>query len=127
MNVGTGKGSRIGTPSKAQIGHWADISPRPPSTDALFAEELVEQYLALGMSRTEALRLLQLGYAALNDALEKIDIHAFAVVPLADQVSMLLPRLDIDNLSQLTGLATAEVQSALAMLTLEYVMLLRLT
>lgn len=82
----------------------------------------MEQYRALGISNTEAERLLQLSCTALNATLEDIDICAFSAAPVADQVSMLLPRLDIDKLAELVGIGRAQAQSAVAMLTLECVL-----
>lgn len=91
------------------------------------ADQLLEQYQALGIARTEAVRLLQLSCSALNLTLADIDACAYSSAPVTEQVSMLLPRLDIDNLAKLIGISTAQVQSAVAMLTLEYVLQVQVT
>ncbi len=127
MSLGhqTGKGSHTRSQPRGhhQAGHWAtQTSPPPPPVTVVCADQLIEQYQALGIARTEAVRLLQLSGSALTLALADIDACAYATAPLTEQISMLLPRLDIDKLAQLIGISTAQVQSAVAMLALEYVL-----
>jgi len=115
--------SRTATGSTPQRHAWPPIDWRGSgqSKDA-WAAELVEQYLALGLSQTEARRVLQAVYADLGAVLDAIDPHALAAVPIPDQVSMLLPRFDISRLATTLGIDTAQAQSAVAMLVLEFVM-----
>ena len=82
--------------------------------------DLMEQCLVLGLDRQQATQLAERGCAALNQVLAEIDLCAFGVVPVAEQVSMLLPRLDIDGVAQAAGVTTAEAQSAMAILTLDF-------
>lgn len=89
--------------------------------DGDLTEELLGQYQVLGMSRPEAVRLLQVGRGALDEALVGLDSHALAAAPIEAQVSMLLPRFDVERLAGHCGLGTAQVQSALAMLVLAFV------
>ena len=84
------------------------------------AEDLVEQCLALGMDRRQATQLAEHGCAALNRVLAEIDPRAFVAVPVAEQVSMLLPRLEIDGIAQAAGVTIAQAQSAMAILTLDF-------
>lgn len=108
------------------------ISQQPLQSDAAWTNlrhgldswtaDLVDQYRGLGLSNTEATRFLQVVYAALGSVLEGIDRHALAAAPIPEQVSMLLPRFDIAHLARTTGIATAQAQSAVAMLVLEFVM-----
>lgn len=129
MGSHTGKGFHTRSQSKGQAqhtGHWAVDQPGTPQrlspVTMACAEQLLEQYQALGITQTEAVRLLQLSCSALNLILADIDACAYSSAPVTEQVSMLLPRLDIDNLAKLIGISTAQVQSAVAMLTLEYVL-----
>lgn len=87
-----------------------------------WSEDLVEQYRGLGMSHTEATRFFAAVYPALGTVLASIDHHALAAAPIPEQVSMLLPRFDIARLATTTGVGTAQAQSAVAMLVLEFVM-----
>lgn len=84
-------------------------------------EELLGQFQVLGMSRPEAMRLLQAARTALDEALAGLDSHALAAAPVEAQVSMLLPRFDVERLARQCGLGTAQVQSALAILVLGFV------
>lgn len=123
MAIDTGKSHNTPQIDGIKAGQWATQTPqRPLSVTLGCAEQLIEQYQALGIAHTEAERLLQLSCSALNVTLEDIDSRAFSAAPVADQVSILLPRLDIDKLAELVGISRAQVQSAVAMLTLEYVL-----
>jgi hypothetical protein len=82
--------------------------------------DLLKQFLALGLDRSRAERLFQQGCAALDDVLSEIDLHAFVAVPVADQVSMLLPRLNIERVAESAGVSTAQAQSAMALLALDF-------
>ena len=135
MSLGsyTGKGSQTKAKSKGQAqqrGQWPDPSGRLhrllPVNMACGAQ-LLEQYQALGIAQTEAVRLLQLSCSALNQTLADIDACAYSSAPVNEQVSILLPRLDIDKLAKLSGISRAQVQSAVAMLTLEYVLQMHAT
>jgi len=92
--------SRTATGSAPQRHTWLliDWTGTGQSKDA-WAAELVEQYYALGLSQTEARRVLQAVYADLGAVLDAIDPHALAAVPIPEQVSMLLPRFDITRLA----------------------------
>lgn len=123
MSIDTGKSTNASRSNKVKPSPWtAETMRRPFSVSLSCAEELIEQYRALGLSSTEAERLLQLSFTALNATLEDIDTCAFSAAPVSDQVSMLLPRLDIDKLAELVGISRAQAQSAVAMLTLECVL-----
>ncbi len=123
MSINTGKSHNSPQIDSIKAGQWAAQPAQHPLPVTLgCAEQLIDQYLALGITRTEAERLLQLSCSALNVTLEDIDGRAFSAAPVADQVSILLPRLDIDKLADLVGISRAQVQSAVAMLTLEYVL-----
>jgi hypothetical protein len=123
LSIDTGKSHNTPQIDSTKAGQWAAQTPqRPLSITQGCAEQLIEQYQALGIAHTEAERLLQLSCSALNVTLEDIDSRAFSAAPVADQVSILLPRLDIDKLAELVGISRAQVQSAVAMLTLEYVL-----
>ncbi|MBI5041914.1 MAG: hypothetical protein HZB57_12175 [Gammaproteobacteria bacterium] len=87
-----------------------------------WAEDLVDQYRGLGLTQTEATRVFQAAQSALGAVLEGIDHHALAAAPIPEQVSILLPRFDIARLAATSGVDTAQAQSAVAMLTLEFVM-----
>ena len=91
-----------------------------PAQVAAPAVDLMEQCLALGLDRQQARRLAERGCAALNQVLAEIDLCAFVAVPVAEQVSILLPRLDIDGVAQAAGVTTAQAQSAMAILTLDF-------
>ncbi|MFA7386714.1 MAG: hypothetical protein WCZ87_03540 [Thiohalobacteraceae bacterium] len=91
-----------------------------PAEIAAPAEALVEQCLALGMDNRQATQLAERGCAALNQVLAEIDLRAFVAVPVAEQVSMLLPRLDIDGIARAAGVTIAQAQSAMAILTLDF-------
>lgn len=128
MGSYTGKGSHTRPQSKGptqHTGRWVADKPGTPlrllPVTMACADQLLEQYQALGIAQTEAARLLQLSCSALNRSLADIDACAYSSAPVTEQVSMLLPRFDIDNLAKLIGISTAQVQSAVAMLTLEYV------
>lgn len=97
---------------------WQDVRH---GMDA-WADDLVDQYRGLGLSHTEATRFFEAVYAALGTVLEGIDRHALAAAPIPEQVSILLPRFDIAHLARMTGIDTAQAQSAVAMLVLEFVM-----
>ncbi|MBI5461811.1 MAG: hypothetical protein HY941_06460 [Gammaproteobacteria bacterium] len=88
----------------------------------VWAADLVDQYRGLGLSLTEATRFFRVAYTALGAVLEGIDHHALAAAPIPEQVSILLPRFDIARLANMTGVDTAQAQSAVAMLVLEFVM-----
>jgi len=115
--------SRTAAGSTPQRHAWPplDWAGTGQSKDA-WAAELIEQYCALGLSQTEARRVLQAVYADLGAVLDAIDPHALAAVPIPEQVSMLLPRFDISRLATTLGIDTAQAQSAVAMLVLEFVM-----
>lgn len=87
-----------------------------------WAADLVDQYRGLGLSPAEATRFFHAVHTALGAVLESIDHHALAAAPIPEQVSMLLPRFDIARLASMTGVDTAQAQSAVAMLVLEFVM-----
>jgi hypothetical protein len=74
------------------------------------------------LTHTEAKRVFQAAQAALGTVLEGIDHHALAAAPIPEQVSILLPRFDIARLAASTGVGTAQAQSAVAILVLEFVM-----
>lgn len=134
MGSYTGKGSHARAKPKGLAQHrgqWpVDPSGTPhrllPVTMAC-AGQLLEQYQILGIAQTEAVRLLQLSCSALNQTLADIDACAYSSAPVNEQVSMLLPRFDIDKLAKLIGISRAQVQSAVAMLTLEYVLQMHTT
>ena len=99
----------------------ADSGDRSGGIAALARDrDLLEQFLALGLDRSRASCLFQQGCAALDDVLSEIDLHAFVAVPVADQVSMLLPRLNIERVAEAAGVSTAQAQSAMALLTLDF-------
>ncbi len=87
-----------------------------------WAADLVDQYRALGLNSAEATRFFRSGYTALGTVLKGIDHHALAAAPIPEQVSILLPRFDIARLAATSGVDTAQAQSAVAMLVLEFVM-----
>jgi len=122
LSIDTGKATNSPQIDKVKPSLWTAETRRPLSVSLACAEELIEQYRTLGISNIEAESLLQLSCRALNATLEDIDTHAFSAAPVADQVSMLLPRLDIDKLAELVGISRAQAQSAVAMLTLECVL-----
>lgn len=82
--------------------------------------DLLEQCLALGMDRRQATQLAERGCAALNQVLADIDLRAFVAVPVAEQVSMLLPRLDIEGIARAADVTIAQAQSAMAILTRDF-------
>lgn len=98
-----------------------DWSTGQAQADSDLAEELLGQFQVLGMNRSDALRLLHAARAALGEVLAGLDRHALAAVPIEAQVSMLLPRFDVERLARHCGLGTAQVQSALAILVLGFV------
>jgi hypothetical protein len=87
--------------------------------------DLLKQFLALGLDRLRAERLFQQGCAALDGVLSGIDLHAFVAVPVPDQVSMLLPRLNIERVAEAAGVSTAQAQSAMALLALDFALRVR--
>ena len=91
-----------------------------PAEGGAPAGDLVAQCLALGMDSRQAAQLAERGCAALNQVLADIDLRAFVAVPVAEQVSMLLPRLDIDGIARAAGVTIAQAQSAMAILTLDF-------
>ncbi len=91
-------------------------------TKEAWAEDVVDQYRALGLPPDTARRFFQLLAAELAEVLGSIDPHALAAAPTPEQVSMLLPRFDISRLAASSGIATAKVQSAAAMLVMEFVL-----
>lgn len=126
MGIDTGKASNKGVIAEGRArraGSASDAAARNHTagvTAVAQDRDLLEQFLALGLDRPRAAQLFQQGCAALDDVLADIDLHAFESVPVADQVSMLLPRLDIERVAQSTGVSTAQAQSAMAMLTLDF-------
>ncbi len=89
--------------------------------DSDHTEELLGQFQVLGINRSEAVHLLHAARTALGEVLAGLDSHALSTAPLEAQVSMLLPRFDLERLARQCGLGTAQVQSALAMLVLGFV------
>lgn len=87
-----------------------------------WSAELIDQYRALGFSHTDAERIFQVLYAELAAVLEAIDSHALAAAPIPEQASMLLPRFNFTRLAATLGIDSALVQSAVAILVLEFVM-----
>lgn len=116
-------GGSAGRPAPA----WHPPAPPQAAEHALarplFAADVHHQLQSLGLSQAEAQRFLTVGSAALTQALHSIDHHAWTAAPLADQVSMLLPRFDIAALARACRLSKAEVQSGLALLVLNFVTL----
>lgn len=117
-NLTESKGSAKTTPPTPVQSHAAWLNA---DHSAELATDLIDQYHGLGMSRREAERLFHAVYAALGVVLAGIDQHALAAVPMPEQVSMLSPRFDIEQLAAATGVDTAQAQTAVAMLLLEFV------
>lgn len=113
-NITHGKSSPATAPAPA-----VPAGQAPDGSD--LTEELLGQFQILGLSRPEAVRLLGVARAALDEVIAGLDQHALAAAPVEAQVSMLLPRFDVEHLARLCGRGTAQVQSALAMLVLGYV------
>lgn len=104
---------------------WADdgqIVVQP-----LFAEEVLIQIQSLGLSQVEAARFFKVTQPALGKVLRGLDHQAWATAPVAEQISILLPRFDVASLARAAHVSKAKVQSALALLVLNFVMLTRRT
>lgn len=84
-------------------------------------EDMIVQFHSLGLRHADAARLLDAALLDLDKVLEGLDSHALAAVPVADQISILLPRFNVERLARDCGLARADVQSALALLVLSFV------
>ena len=91
----------------------------------LFTDDILGQFHSLGIAPAAATRFLKVAQRALRKALDGLDPCAWATAPPAEQVSMLLPRFDIAALARASRLAKADVQSALALLVMNLVMLTR--
>lgn len=98
-------------------------SRRPVSTIAggVDTEDLIVQFHSLGLRHADAARLLDVALLALDKVLEGLDSHALAAAPVAERISILLPRFNVERLARDCGLARADVQSALALLVLSFV------
>lgn len=86
-----------------------------------FADDLIVQFQSLGFSHAAAVRLLKAARPALDKALASVDDYALAAAPVAERVSMLLPRFDVEGLARVARLGKADVQSALALLVLAFI------
>ena len=91
-----------------------------PAKIAATAGDLVEQCRALGLDRQQATRLAERGCAALNQVLADIDLCAFVAVPVAEQVSNVVAAVGYRRVAQAAGVTTAQAQSAMAILTLDF-------
>lgn len=98
-------------------------SRRPVSTIAggVDTEDLIVQFHSLGLKYADAARLLDAALHALDKVLQGLDSHALAAVPVAERISILLPRFNVERLALDCSLARADVQSALALLVLSFV------
>lgn len=94
---------------------------QPAAADGRFADDILQQIQSLGLSHADAVRLLKAARNALCGALESLDSHAWTTAPPVQQISMLLPRFDIGRLARECRLAKADVQSALALLVMDFV------
>ncbi|HEY9199476.1 MAG TPA: hypothetical protein VIR60_08920 [Gammaproteobacteria bacterium] len=92
-----------------------------PVAEGLFAEDILLQVQSLGLSHADAVKLLKAARHALCKALDGLDSHAWMAASAVQQISMLLPRLDIGRLARGCRLAKADVQSALALLVMDFV------
>lgn len=91
------------------------------AADRLFAEDILQQLQSLGLSNAAAVKLLTAVRNALGEALEGLDSHAWTTAPPVQQISMLVPRFEIDRLARECELPKADVQSALALLVMDFV------
>ena len=121
--------SRIARPAHRPLAAGTPVSwPREVERavgQPLFTDDLLGQLHSLGISPAAAARFLKVAQRALHKALDGLDQCAWATAPPAEQVSMLLPRFDIAALARASRLAKADVQSALALLVMNLVMLTR--
>lgn len=106
----------------------AALLPAPPPlrsgsapAGGVDTEDLIAQFQSLGLRHADAVRLLDTAQLALGKVLEGLDSHALAAVPVAEQISILLPRFNVERLAVDCGLSSADVQSALALLVLSFV------
>ena len=92
-------------------------------TQPLFTDDILGQFHSLGIAPAAAVRFLKIAQRALHTALDGLDQCAWATAPPAEQVSILLPRFDIAALARASRLSKADVQSALGLLVINFVML----
>ena len=122
MTTTTHRGSQRAAASKRAIA--PELLTAPPwqgggkLVTGAFADDLTVQFQSIGLRHRDAIRLLNAARSALDTVLTSLDHHALAAAPVAEQVSMLLPRFDVEGLARACRLGKAEVQSALALLVL---------
>jgi meiotically up-regulated gene 157 (Mug157) protein len=126
MTTTTHRGSQRAAASKRAIAPGLLTAPPPwqgggKLVSGAFADDLTVQFQSIGLRHRDAIRLLDAARRALDKVLTGLDHHALAAAPVAEQVSMLLPRFDIEGLARACRLGKAEVQSALALLVLGFV------
>lgn len=126
MSTTTNRGTHRAVASKRQVSPALLPALQPwlgggKIVTGAFAEDLIVQFQSVGINHAGATRLLEVARIALDEVLADIDSHALAAAPVAEQVSMLLPRFDVEKVARVCRLRKAEVQSALALLVLAFV------